>query len=64
MSEPITHTVDVRGAVLTYDVHQPATPSEHPPLFVFGSPMAASGFLTAVVPPGRPDSDHVRPAGE
>jgi pimeloyl-ACP methyl ester carboxylesterase len=48
MSEPTTHAVDVPGAVLTYDVHQPATPSEHPPLFVFGSPMAASGFSQLV----------------
>ena len=32
------------GAVLTYDVRPSATPSQHPPLFVFGSPMAASGF--------------------
>lgn len=39
-----THTVDAPGAVLTFDVHQPATPSEHRPLFIFGSPMAASGF--------------------
>ncbi len=48
MSEPTTHTIDVRGAVLTYDVHEPATPSEHRPLFVFGSPMAASGFSQLV----------------
>lgn len=40
----ITHTLDVPGAVLAYDIHQPEQPSEHPPLFVFGSPMGASGF--------------------
>ena len=41
-----THTLDVPGAVLTYDVREPRTqaPSEHRPLFIFGSPMAASGF--------------------
>ncbi|WP_420115122.1 alpha/beta hydrolase [Pseudactinotalea sp.] len=39
-----THTLDVPGAVLAYDIHQPERPSEHPPLFVFGSPMGASGF--------------------
>lgn len=39
-----THTLDVPGAVLTYDVHESSTPGEHRPLFVFGSPMAASGF--------------------
>ena len=44
MSEPTTYTVEVPGAVLTYDVRQPETPSEHRPLFVFGSPMGASGF--------------------
>ena len=44
MPEPTTRTLDVPGAVLTYDVRPSATPSQHPPLFVFGSPMAASGF--------------------
>lgn len=44
MSEPTTHTLDVPGAVLTYDVRLPDTPGGHPPLFVLGSPMAASGF--------------------
>ena len=48
MSEPTSHTLEVPGAVLTYDVRQPETPSEHPPLFVFGSPMAASGFAQLV----------------
>ena len=48
MSEPTTHTIDVRGAVLTYDVRESATPCEHRPLFVFGSPMAASGFSQLV----------------
>ena len=48
MSEPTTHTLDVPGAVLTYDVRQPGTPSRYPPLFVFGSPMAASGFAQLV----------------
>jgi len=48
MSEPTTRTIGVRGAVLTYDVHEPATASEHRPVFVFGSPMAASGFSQLV----------------
>ncbi|WP_156253601.1 alpha/beta fold hydrolase [Pseudactinotalea terrae] len=39
-----THTLEVPGAVLTYDIHEPQQLSEHPPLFVFGSPMGASGF--------------------
>lgn len=44
MTEVTTGTVEVPGAVLTYDVRQPETPSDHLPLFIFGSPMAASGF--------------------
>lgn len=48
MSDATTHTLDVPGAVLSYDVHQPGAPSSNPPLFVFGSPMAASGFAQLV----------------
>jgi pimeloyl-ACP methyl ester carboxylesterase len=48
MTEPSTHTLAVPGAVLTYDVRKPATPSGHRPVFVFGSPMAASGFSQLV----------------
>lgn len=44
MTEPTTHTIDVPGAVLTYDVREPDEPGEHRPLFIFGSPMGASGF--------------------
>lgn len=44
MAEPITRTVQAPGAVLTYDVHVPERPSDHRPLFIFGSPMGASGF--------------------
>jgi pimeloyl-ACP methyl ester carboxylesterase len=44
MPEPTTHMLDVPGAVLTYDVHRPELRARQPPLFVFGSPMAASGF--------------------
>lgn len=44
MTEPITHTVAAPGAVLTYDIHPPQTSSDHRPLFIFGSPMGASGF--------------------
>lgn len=43
MPQP-THTLEVPGAVLTYDVRPPSAPSQHRPLFVFGSPMGASGF--------------------
>ncbi|MEJ3742864.1 alpha/beta hydrolase [Actinomycetes bacterium KLBMP 9797] len=45
MSEPTTHTLDVPGAVLTYDVRA-AKGSAAPPLLMIGSPMAASGFGT------------------
>ena len=44
MTEPRTSTIKAPGAVLTYDVRQPETPSDHRPLFIFGSPMGASGF--------------------
>lgn len=44
MAEPTTHTLRVPGAVLTYDVRESRTTGEHPALFIFGSPMAASGF--------------------
>jgi pimeloyl-ACP methyl ester carboxylesterase len=48
MSEPGTYTLEVHGAFLTYDVRQPEAPSQHRPLFIFGSPMAASGFAQLV----------------
>lgn len=44
MTKTTTRTIEAPGAVLTYDIHEPETPSEHRPLFIFGSPMAASGF--------------------
>jgi pimeloyl-ACP methyl ester carboxylesterase len=43
-----TRTLDVPGAVLTYDVHTPTEGGTHPPLFVLGSPMEASGFAQLV----------------
>jgi pimeloyl-ACP methyl ester carboxylesterase len=45
MTEPQTRTLDAPGAVLTYDV-RPAEASTEPILFVIGSPMDASGFVT------------------
>src|SRR4051794_40128449 len=44
MTEPSTRTIDVPGATLTYDVHGPDAPTDKRPLFIFGSPMGASGF--------------------
>lgn len=44
MTQPIAHTIDAPGAVLTYDIREPEKPSDHRPLFIFASPMAASGF--------------------
>jgi pimeloyl-ACP methyl ester carboxylesterase len=44
MPKPTTHTVNVPGATLTYDVREPETQSGKRPLFIFGSPMGASGF--------------------
>ena len=44
-TEPITKTLEVPGATLTYDV-RPNDQSTEPPLFLIGSPMAAAGFTT------------------
>ena len=38
-----THTLEVPGAVLTYDV-RPADSSRTPPLIIIGSPMGACGI--------------------
>jgi len=43
MTEMTTHTLDVPGAVLTYDV-RPNESSAHPVLLMIGSPMGAAGF--------------------
>jgi pimeloyl-ACP methyl ester carboxylesterase len=43
MTEPKTHTLDVPGAVLTYDVRDGDSATE-PLLLLIGSPMDASGF--------------------
>jgi len=48
MTETTTYTIEVPGAVLAYDVHEPGKPSDHRPLLVFGSPMGASGFAQLV----------------
>ena len=45
MPEPTTHTLDVPGAVLTYDIRQ-AGSSNAPVLLLIGSPMGAGGFVT------------------
>ncbi len=45
MNDPTTHTLDVPGAVLTYDVRANDSSTE-PHLLVIGSPMGASGFAT------------------
>jgi pimeloyl-ACP methyl ester carboxylesterase len=45
MTEPTTHTLEVPGAVLTYDVRG-SDPGNQPPLLLIGSPMGASGFGT------------------
>src|SRR6267154_116996 len=46
MTEPKTHTLDVPGAVLHYDVRGPSQPSTEPVLLIIGSPMGADGFTT------------------
>ena len=45
MTEPTTHTVDVPGAVLTYDIRGNDA-STAPALLLIGSPMGAGGFRT------------------
>ena len=45
MTEPETHTLDVPGAVLPYDVRS-SDASTQPVLLLIGSPMGASGFGT------------------
>jgi pimeloyl-ACP methyl ester carboxylesterase len=43
--EPTTHTLDVPGATLTYDIRRNDESTE-PVLFLIGSPMGAAGFGT------------------
>lgn len=45
VTEPTTRTIEVPGALLTYDVRTAETTTE-PPLVLIGSPMAAAGFAT------------------
>jgi pimeloyl-ACP methyl ester carboxylesterase len=45
MTEPTSHTLEVPGAVLTYDVRRNDS-STHPILLLIGSPMGAAGFGT------------------
>ena len=45
LTEEATHTLDVPGATLTYDVRPGGSP-DATPLFLIGSPMAAAGFGT------------------
>src|SRR5690348_14024899 len=45
MAEPKTHTLDVPGAVLYYDVRSNDS-STDPVLLLIGSPMGADGFIT------------------
>src|SRR3954471_10851886 len=45
MTEPVTHTLEVPGAVLRYDVRQ-SQPAGGPVLVMVGSPMGAAGFET------------------
>jgi pimeloyl-ACP methyl ester carboxylesterase len=45
MTAPQTHTLETRGAVVSYDV-RPGSSSSEPPLLLIGSPMGASGFAS------------------
>jgi pimeloyl-ACP methyl ester carboxylesterase len=46
MSEPKTHTVEVPGAALYYDVREAQGGSDEPKLMMIGLPMGADGFAT------------------
>jgi len=46
MSERKTQTLDLPGAMLTYDVKEAESESTEPVLLMIGSPMDASGFTT------------------
>jgi pimeloyl-ACP methyl ester carboxylesterase len=46
MPDPVSHTLDVPGAVLTYDVRGDLADRTQPVLLLIGSPMGASGFPT------------------
>jgi pimeloyl-ACP methyl ester carboxylesterase len=45
MTQPTTHTLEVPGSVVTYDVRSSAT-ADAPVLLLIGSPMGAAGFGT------------------
>ncbi|MDQ6683220.1 MAG: alpha/beta hydrolase [Chloroflexota bacterium] len=45
MTEPMTGTLKVPAATITYDVRRNESSTE-PPLFLIGSPMSAAGFAT------------------
>jgi pimeloyl-ACP methyl ester carboxylesterase len=46
MTDPTTHTLDLPGATLTYDVREAGSETTEPVLLMIGSPMDASGFTT------------------
>ena len=46
MTEPTTRTLDLPGAMLTYDVREAEPASTEPAVMMVGSPMDASGFMT------------------
>src|SRR6266480_3384074 len=45
MTEPVTYTLEVPGALLRYDVRD-SDPAGGPVLVMIGSPMGAAGFAT------------------
>jgi pimeloyl-ACP methyl ester carboxylesterase len=46
MPEPKTHTLDLPGASVTYDVREAESESTEPVMLMIGAPMDASGFTT------------------
>ena len=60
-TSPTTHTLEVPGALVTYDVRRNDT-SDEPVLFLIGSPMGAAGFGTLAELLRRPHGGDLRPA--
>lgn len=48
MSEPKTHTLDLPGATVAYDVREAESESSEPVLLMVGAPMDASGFTLRI----------------
>ena len=62
MTEPTTHTLEVPGATLTYDVHEPEAPSEQAPAVHLRLADGRLGLRAARGSLHGPHGHHLRPA--